>query len=52
MIGQRVLPQRNLEPLHTTHKPLLEALAVTVGPSSGLTPVFLRISCNQVLEQE
>lgn len=50
MIGQRVLPQRSLEPLHTTHKPLFEALAVTVGPSSGVMPVFLRISCNHVSE--
>lgn len=50
MIGQRVLPQRSLEPLQTTHKPLLEALAVIVGPSSGLTPVFRKMSCNQVSE--
>jgi hypothetical protein len=43
------LPQRSLEPLQTTHKPLFEALAVTVRVSSWFGLMFFSSSCNHVL---
>lgn len=49
-MGHRVLPQRSLEPLHTTQSPLFEDLAVMVGISSLATPVLLSMSCSQVSE--
>lgn len=50
-MGHRSLPQRRREPLQMTHKPLVEALAVTVGRASCCMPVVFKTSCNHVLEK-
>jgi hypothetical protein len=50
MIGHRCLPQRSLEPLQMTHKPLFESVAVTVRLSSWLTPECFSMLCSHVSE--
>jgi hypothetical protein len=50
MIGHRSFPHRRLEPLHITHRPLLDALAVTVGSESCWIPVSLSMLCSHVFE--
>ena len=50
-MGHRSLPQRRREPLQMTHKPLVEALAVTVGRASCCIPVVLSTSCSHVFEK-
>ena len=52
MIGQRVLPHKNLEPLQATHKPLLEALIDIKFSTDGtmeLTPESFIMSSNHML---
>jgi hypothetical protein len=52
MIGQRVLPHRNLEPLQATHKPLLEALVAikfSIDGTVELTPESFIMSSNHML---
>ncbi len=50
-MGHRSLPQRRREPLQMTHRPLEEALAVTVGRASCCIPVVFKTSCSHVLEK-
>ena len=51
IIGQRVLPHRNFEPLHRAHKPLFEAFAVRRLSSyfmSCAKPEFFKRSNSQM----
>lgn len=50
-MGHRSLPQSRREPLQMTHKPLEEALAVTVGRVSCCMPVVFKTSCSHVFEK-
>ncbi len=52
MIGHRVLPQRNLEPLQATHRPLREALVSSVSSMDDPTElgtVLLMTSSSHML---
>ncbi len=52
MIGQRVLPHRNFEPLQMTQRLLVVRLVVTGMSVFWLMPMFLMMSCNHALGED